>query len=77
MLGPFTDTWDDLVNDNGNPLRFGMMHYTNAVSTFRERVKPRDVKTALVLLNYLFLEHHTVGNSSLVDSAMLSEKGLI
>jgi len=48
-----------------------MMHYTNAVSTFRERVKPRDVKTALGLLNYLFLEHHTVENSSLVDSAML------
>ena len=71
MLGPFTDTWDDLVNDNGDPLHFGMMHYTNAVSTFRERVKPRDVKTALVLLNYLFLEHHTVENSSLVDSAML------
>jgi hypothetical protein len=71
LLGPFTDTWDDLVNDNGDPLHFGMMHYTNAVSTFRERVKPRDVKTALVLLNYLFLEHHTVGNSSLVDSAML------
>ena len=41
------------------------------MSTFRDRVTPRDVKTALVLLNYLFLEHHTVGNSSLVDSAML------
>ena len=71
MLGPFTDTWDDLVNDNGDPLRFGMMHYTNATSTFRERVKPQDVKTALVLLNHLFLEHHTVENSLLVDSSML------
>ena len=71
MLGPFTDTWDDLVNDNGDPLRFGMMHYTNTTSTFRERVKPRDVKTALVLLNHLFLEHHTVENSLLVDSSML------
>jgi hypothetical protein len=49
-----------LVNDNGDPLRFGMMHYTNATSTFRECVKPRDVKTALVLLDYLFLEHHIV-----------------
>ncbi len=36
-----------------------------------ERVKPRDVKTALVLLNYLFLEHRTVENSLLVDSSML------
>jgi len=70
LLGPFTDTWDDLVNDNGDPLHFGM-HYTNAVSSFCEHVKPRDVKMALVLLNYLFLEHHTVENSSLVDSAML------
>ena len=29
MLVSFTDTWDDLVNDNGDPLRFGMVHYTN------------------------------------------------
>jgi len=71
LLGPFTDTWDNLVNDNGDPLRFGMMHYTKAMPTFRERVKPRDVKTALVLLIYLFLEHHTVENSLLVDSSML------
>jgi len=48
-----------------------MLHYTNATSSFRERVKPRDVKTALVLLNYLFLEHHTVENLLLVDSAMV------
>jgi hypothetical protein len=73
MLVSFTDTWDDLVNDNGDPLRFGMVHYTNATSTFRERVKPRDVKTALVLVTHLFLEHHTieVEHSSLFDSCML------
>ena len=73
MLGPFADTWDDLVNDNGDTLRFAMVPYTNATSTFRERVKPRDVKTALVLLNHLFLEHHTieVGDSLLFDSCML------
>ncbi len=73
MLGPFADTWDDLVNDNGDTLRFAMVHYTNATSTFCERVKPRDVKTALVLLNHLFLEHHTidVGDSLLFDSCML------
>ena len=72
MLGLFTDTWDDLVNDNGNPLHFGKMRYTNSTTcTFRDRVKPRDVKTALDLLNHLFLEHYTVENSLLDDSLML------
>jgi hypothetical protein len=72
MLGPFTDTWDDLVDDNGAPLHFGILCYNNShASTFRERVKPRDVKAALVLLTYLRLEHHTVEDSMLFDSAML------
>jgi len=72
MLGPFTDTWDDLVDVNDDPLSFGMILYTNtATSTFRERVKPRDVKTALALLNCLFLEYYTVEKSLLVDSSML------
>jgi hypothetical protein len=72
MLGPFTDTWDDLVDDNVDPLSFGMVHYTiTATSTFRECVKPRDVKMALVLLNYLFLGHYTVKKLLLVDSSML------
>jgi hypothetical protein len=72
LLGPFTDTWEDLVNDNGNPLHFGKMRYTNTTtSTFRDRVKPRDVKTALDLLNHLFLEHYTVENLLLDDSLML------
>jgi hypothetical protein len=72
MLGPFTDTWDDLVNDNGDRLHFGVLHYNNTTtSTFRERVKPRDVKAALVLLTYFFLEHHTVKDSLLFDSSML------
>ena len=49
-----------------------MLHYTKTTtSTFRDRVKPQDVKTALVLLTYLFLEHHTVENSLLFDSSML------
>ncbi len=69
-LGPFTDTWDDLVSDNGSPLYFGEVHYHNShSSTFRDRVKPRDVKAALVLLTYLKLEHYTV-KDSLVDSSM-------
>jgi hypothetical protein len=60
------------VNDNGDALHFGMLHYNNTTaSTFRDRVKPRDVKTALVLLTYLFVEHHTVENSLLFDSSML------
>ena len=43
------------------------------MSRFQERVKPRDVKAALVLLSYLKLEHHTVdvGDSLLFDSSML------
>ena len=41
MLGPFTDTWDNLMSDNGSPLHFGEVHYHNShSSTFRERVKP-------------------------------------
>ena len=72
MLGPFTDTWDDLVDDNGAPLHFGNLHYRNShASTFCERVKPRDIKAALVLLTYLKLEHHTVEDSLLFDSSML------
>ena len=69
-LGPFTDTWDDLVDDNGSPLYFGEVHYHNShSSSFRERVKPRDIKAALVLLTYLKLEHYTV-KGTLADSAM-------
>ena len=72
MLGPFTDTWDDLVDDNGAPLHFGNLRYHNShASTFCERVKPRDIKAALVLLTYLKLEHHTVEDSLLFDSSML------
>ena len=73
-LGPFTDTWDDLVDEFGSKLHFGKMRYQNSnVSRFQERVNPRDVKAALVLLSYLKLEHHTVdvGDSLLFDSSML------
>ena len=45
-------------------------------STFRARVKPQDVKAALVMLTYLFLEHHTVEDSMLFDSSMLLIKEL-
>ncbi len=59
------------MNYKGEPLYFGKLNYTNRTSsTFRGRVKPRDVKTALVLLNYLFLEHQSVEDSMLFDSAM-------
>ncbi len=35
-----------------------MLHYNNTTtSTFCDRVKPRDIKIALVLLTYLFLDH--------------------
>jgi hypothetical protein len=71
-LGPFTNTWDDLVNDSGESLHFGILNYNNTTaSTFRARVKPRDVKSALVMLNYHFLEHHSVEDSYLNDTAMI------
>jgi hypothetical protein len=71
-LGPFTNRWDDLVNDSGEPLLFGISNYNNTTaSTFRARVKPQDVNAALVMLTYLFLEHHTVEDSLLFDSLVL------
>jgi hypothetical protein len=73
-LGPFTNTWDDLVNEDGEALHFGVLHYNNvSSSTFRSRVKPRDVKAALTMLSYLYLEHHTIEecDSLLFDSSML------
>ncbi len=71
-LGPFTNTWDDLVNDSGEPLYFGILNFKNTTaSTFCACVKPRDVKAALVMLTYLFLEHHTVEDSLLFDFLML------
>ncbi len=40
-LGPFTNTRDDLVNKDGEPLHFGVLNYNNTSSSkFRERVKP-------------------------------------
>ena len=72
QLGPFTNTWDDLVNESGERLLFGKLNYNNTTcSTFRDRVKPRDVKSALSMLNYLFLEHERVEDSFLIDTAML------
>ena len=73
-LDPIADTWDDLVDEFGSKLHFGKISYQNHyVSRFQERVKPRDVKAALVLLSYLKLEHHTidVGDSLLFDFSML------
>ena len=76
-LGPFTNTWDDLVNDSGERVYFGILNYNNTTtSTFCARVKPRDVKAALVMLTYLFLEHHTVEDLLLFNSSMLLIKQL-
>jgi hypothetical protein len=39
-IGPFTNTWDDLMNDKGEPLYFGILNYNNiTASTFCARVK--------------------------------------
>ncbi len=63
------------MNDSGEPLHLGILNNNNTpTATFRAHVKPRDVKTALVMLNYLFLEHHTVEDSFLFDTAMLLVK---
>ncbi len=63
------------MNDRGEPLHFGILNYNNTkTSTFCARVKPRDVKAALVMLNYLFLEHHTVEDLFLFDTAILLVK---
>ncbi len=71
-LGPFTNTWDDLMNDSGEPLYFGILNYNSTTaSTFLALVKPWDVKAALVMLTYLFLKHHTVEDLLLFDSSML------
>jgi len=37
-LGPFADTWDDLVDEFGSKLHFGKISYQNHyVSRFQER----------------------------------------
>ena len=76
--GPFKDTWGDLVNEHGEKLHFGKLTYDSDVKspTFRDSVKPRDVKTALTLLGYLKLENHHVqeDRSLLFDTMMLHIK---
>ncbi len=60
------------MNENGDPLHFGILSYSNTMtSTFHAGVKPQDVKAALVMLTYLFLEHHTVEDVMLFDSSLL------
>ncbi len=75
-LGDFTDEWD-MANDQGECLHIGVLHYNNTMmSTFHSRVHPRDVKAALSMLSYLFLENHHVSkeDSLLFDLAMLLVK---
>jgi hypothetical protein len=73
-LSSFTNTWDDLVNKDGEPLHFGVLNYNNTSSSkLPEGVKPQDVKATLTLLTYLYLEHHTIEehDSLLFDLLML------
>ena len=52
-----------------------MVNYdSTSGSTFRDRVQPRDVKSALTLLSYLYLELEHVVNSSLTDPLMIMIK---
>jgi hypothetical protein len=77
-LGDFTDKWD-MVNDKGEGLHIGVLHFNNTKTfTFHSRVHPRDVKLALSMLSYLFLEncHVSKEDSLLFDSAKLLMKQL-
>jgi hypothetical protein len=75
-LGEFTNEWD-MVNDDGVGLHIGVLNYNNTkTSTFRSHEHARDVKAALSMLSYLFLENYHVSqdNSLLFDSGMLLVK---
>jgi hypothetical protein len=77
-LGNFTDEWD-MVNDKGEGLHIhiGVLHFNNTkTSSFCSCVHPRDVKAALSMLSYLFLEncHVSKEDSLLFDSEMLLMK---
>ena len=66
-LGDFTDEWD-MVNAEGECLHIGVLHYNyTMMSTFHSRVHPRDVKAALSMLSYLFLENHHVSKEDKIN----------
>ncbi len=66
----------DLVTHDGYPLYVGQVHFKKCKKKFTDFVRPRDIKGALCLLCYLFLESHLVPEekSYLFDSAMLRIK---
>ena len=75
-FGPFTETWDDLVNEKRKPLHFGALKYKTSTDNFSRIVKPSAVKTALTLLSYLKLEKFDVEDdeSLMIDSSMRNIK---
>jgi hypothetical protein len=71
------DTWNDFFDEDGNKLNIGQSKYETKhgkfCSSYVQFVPTRNVKSALMLVVHLFLEHSKVTESSsmLQDSAML------
>jgi hypothetical protein len=61
---PTDDTWNDLTNKHGNKLHVGKLEFTTKhgkkPNFFIKHVHPRDVKSALCLVVWLFWEQPKV-----------------
>jgi hypothetical protein len=70
------DSWEDMTDDTGNTLHIGKLEYKTKhgkkPGSFRAKVFPRDVKSALCLVMNLFLEQPKVNDedSNICDSLM-------
>jgi hypothetical protein len=66
LLKPTEDTWNDLTNKQGNKLHVGKLEFKTKhgkkPNSFIKYVHPRDVKSALCLLIWLFLEQPKVSD---------------
>ena len=73
---PADDTWNDFTDKHGNKLRVGMLEFKTKhgkkPNSFIKHVHPRDVKSALCLVVWLFLEQPKVSaeDSEIHDSVM-------
>ena len=73
---PSDDTWNDLKDKYGNKLHVGKLEFKTKFGkkpdSFIKHVHPRDVKSALCLVVWLFLEQPKVSakDSKIHDSVM-------
>ncbi len=73
---PTDNTWNDLTNKHGNKLHVGKLEFKTKhgkkPKSFIKHVHPRDVKSALCLVVWLFLEQPKVSaeDSNIHDSVM-------